>query len=66
MQIKVNGKHEEIVSETTLDKFLDAHSYSPDKVLASINGEIIQPQDYAASILTENCELDLMTFVAGG
>ncbi len=66
MQIKVNGKITEVTPATTLGKFLDKHNYSPDKVLASVNGEIIQPQDYASIILTENCELDLMTCVAGG
>lgn len=66
MQIKVNGKIKTLDSAITLSEFLDAHNYSPDKVLASINGEIIQPQDYATAMLVENCELDIMTFVAGG
>ena len=66
MQIKINGKVTDLTSGTTLGEFLKTNNYSPDKVLASINNEIIQPQDYALTILTENCELDLMTFVAGG
>jgi thiamine biosynthesis protein ThiS len=66
MQIKVNGKIEEIAIDTSLGKFLADNDFSIDKVLASINGDIIQPQDYNIIILTENCEVDLMTFVAGG
>jgi len=66
MQIKINGKITDITSATTLGEFLETNNYSPDTVLVSINSEIIQPQDYASTLLTENCELDLMTFVAGG
>ena len=66
MQIKVNGKTVELAASVTLGEFLEANNYSPDKVLASINGEIIQPQDYGNKLLSADCDLDLMTFVAGG
>ncbi len=66
MQIKVNGKTVELPTGITLSEFLETNNYSPDKVLASINGEIIQPQDYDSKLLAEGCEVDLMTFVAGG
>ena len=66
MQIKINGKVTDVTLGTTLGEFLETNNYSPDKVLASVDNEIIQPQDYTLTILTENCELDLMTFVAGG
>ena len=65
MEIKVNGKIENLPVAITLKEYLETHGYSPDKVLASLNGIIIQPNDYD-TILPDQAELELMTFVAGG
>ena len=65
MQIKVNGKITEVSDGCSLKEYLADNNFAPDKVLAAVNDEIIQPQNYDI-ILPENAKLDLMTFVPGG
>jgi thiamine biosynthesis protein ThiS len=66
IQIKVNGKSYKLNAGTALKSFLEREGFERDKTLVSIGENIVQPEDYAGTLLNDGDSLDLMTFVGGG
>jgi sulfur carrier protein len=66
MQVKINGKTTEMETGTTLAKLFESKNIAPEKVVVSVNKQIIQPVDYAQISIKDHDDIDLMTFVGGG
>ncbi len=65
MKIIINGKAKN-VSAKTLEDLLLKCKYEPDKVMASINGGIVERKKYARTILAEGDKVEVFCFVGGG
>lgn len=66
MKLKINGEFVTVSAETTLASMITEKGLNAAKVLASINGEIIQPDAYDKKILQEGDMIELFSFVSGG
>lgn len=66
MNIVVNGKDIDTTESITLLSFLESQEMKPDQVVAAINDDIIEREQYSSVILQSNDKLDLMSFVGGG
>lgn len=66
MKLKVNGEFVTVGAETTLASMITEKGLNAARVLASINGEIVQPELYGKRILKEDDQIELFSFVSGG
>jgi len=66
MKIFCNGQTREIASGTTLQALLDELNLELDSVVAEINKQIIDRDQYDQTILAEQDQVELIRFVGGG
>ncbi len=66
MDIIVNGKNEEIVSQTSLLDFLTSKKIHPDRVVVELNTTIIEKHILTDTIIHENDRIEILRFVGGG
>jgi len=66
MQIRVNNKNIELESKISLLCFLENSHLSPEKTVVSINEKTLSLDQFEATILEENDEVELFSFVGGG
>ena len=66
MKITVNGKIVETSDGETLSGIIAGKKLDESKVLASVNKEIVQAENYFEVILAEGDEVELFNFVNGG
>ncbi len=66
MKIFCNGQVREIASGTTLQALLDELNLELDSVVAEINKQIIDRDQYDQTILAEQDQVELIRFVGGG
>jgi len=66
MKLAVNGKEQELRDETTLGELFEQLKLSPERIVASINGKLISPDEYAKRALGEGDKIEILSFVGGG
>ena len=66
MNITCNGKTIDILEGENLAGFIRGKSLKPERILAELNGEILQAVKWESAILKENDILELISFVGGG
>jgi thiamine biosynthesis protein ThiS len=66
MQIYCNGQAREISPDTSLQGLLDELRLEPDSVVAEINKQIIERDQYEQIILADQDQVELIRFVGGG
>ncbi|MDD5686587.1 MAG: sulfur carrier protein ThiS [Elusimicrobia bacterium] len=67
MQIKVNGKLQEIEKKFTIAELLVLNKVEmPDMVSVQLNGEFVKRENFADVIIKENDEIDFLYFMGGG
>ncbi len=66
MNITLNGKIKTIPDQTALETLIQAHCSKPEQVVAELNDAIVQRKLWAATHLSENDHLELVSFVGGG
>ncbi len=66
MQIYCNGQAREVASGTNLRQLLDELNLPLDSVVAEINKQIIDPDQYEQVILAAQDQVELIRFVGGG
>jgi thiamine biosynthesis protein ThiS len=66
MNIKVNGKNEEVAGQTSLLDFLSSKKIHPDKVIVELNTAIIEKGVLGDTIIQENDRIEILRFVGGG
>jgi len=66
MKISLNGKPVMIDEATTLAALIQDKCPNPKTVVAEVNETIIKRETWAATQLSENDRVELVTFVGGG
>ena len=66
MEIKVNGKTENIPDNITILDFLKQKNITFDNVVVEINQEIIKKENWQKTILQQCDKLELVQLVGGG
>jgi thiamine biosynthesis protein ThiS len=64
-QITVNGQPREIPPNTTISQLIALSNLTPDKVAVELNRRLVRTPAYD-TILKDNDEIELVTFVGGG
>ena len=64
-KITVNGQPREIPANTTVSELITLHQLTPDKVAVELNRRLVRSPAYD-TVLKENDEVELVTFVGGG
>lgn len=66
MQITVNGETRDVSPGVSLLELIDELGLNAKAVVAQRNGDIVVRTDYAATVLTDGDEIELVRFVGGG
>jgi len=66
MQIRCNGRQQNIDKGTTIDRLLADLELPADSVVAEINKKIIDRDQYETLTLSEGDQVELIRFVGGG
>jgi sulfur carrier protein len=65
MQVKINGKTEEI-QETTLSSLLKERNIEPQMVTVELNGKMLDRASLNQTFLHEGDEIEFLYFMGGG
>jgi sulfur carrier protein len=66
MKVIVNGKPAELSDGTNVLDLVSSYDLKPDVVIVALNDRVVQPEDWAATIITENDCVELVSLVGGG
>lgn len=66
MNITVNNSDKEVEDGKTLYELLCDDGYCLDKVLASVNDEVLKPDSYKDCVFKDGDSVELMSFAGGG
>ena len=66
MQIKINGKSQEVDNKTSLFTFLEQSGIPPATTIVTLNGNPLSIDQYKTIILKEQDDLEFFSFVGGG
>ncbi|MBU3827254.1 MAG: sulfur carrier protein ThiS [Candidatus Anaerobiospirillum merdipullorum] len=66
MQIKFNGKLQELAHEQSLQQFLAERGIPADGTACAVNEEIVSKAQWATFMLTDGMQVDVFSLVAGG
>ena len=64
--IKVNGETKLIPCSFSILNLLERYQINKDRVVIELNKKILTKEEFVSTILKENDELELITFVGGG
>ena len=62
----INGEVGLLGNPCTLKELLEQRGCVPDRVAVELNGEVVPKADYAATMLSDDDKIELVTFVGGG
>lgn len=65
MQVKINGKPEDIQSGTVLD-LLNAKKIEPQMVAVEVNDKVLERDDLATTHLKEGDQVEFLFYMGGG
>jgi thiamine biosynthesis protein ThiS len=65
MRLKINGADENIPDGSDINALLQSRALKPDKVAVELNRRLVRGAKYD-TILKEDDELEIVTFVGGG
>ena len=66
MKIKVNGKIETASEGMTILDFIESKELTPENVVVEYNLNIVKSEDWSQTVLKENDNLEVLSFVGGG
>ncbi len=66
MRLTVNGEIHELHGLVTLGELLAAMNVSTQRLAVELNGEVLNPDRYETTKLSEGDRLELVRFVGGG
>lgn len=64
--IKINGKNTPEALGETLSAYLEKAGYNPDIIAVEVNYNIIPKSDYKIYIISEDDEIEIVSFMGGG
>lgn len=65
MNVKINGKPQDLNDKTTISQLLEARKIRPEIVTVELNGKLISRQDFG-TILKEGDEVEFVFYMGGG
>lgn len=65
MQVKINGKQEDVKENSILD-ILKARNVEPEMVSVELNSQILDKKDYAATSIKDGDTIEFLYFMGGG
>lgn len=66
-QLTINGKVQEVdLPASVLDVIKQNNVFQPDMVSVQLNGEFVQKETYAETLLQAGDEIDFLYFMGGG
>ncbi len=66
MLIKINGENKFFPQSISILKLLETLNINRDRVVIELNKKIITKSTFQDTVLNENDELEIVTFVGGG
>ena len=63
--VKINGEHLDIAGKT-LQAYLETTNYDPKRIAVERNGDIVPKAAYAQTILMDDDQIEIVSFVGGG
>ncbi|KAA1259242.1 Sulfur carrier protein ThiS [Rubripirellula obstinata] len=66
IEIKVNGRSEQIQSEMSVKQLLDTVEVPPNYLAVEVNGDVVPRESYADKIVGAGDEVEVVTLVGGG
>lgn len=66
MRVQVNGDVKDIPEALTLDALVDFLQLPQDRLAVERNREVVRRPDWAATILSDGDQLEIIHFVGGG
>ncbi|MGO8672403.1 MAG: sulfur carrier protein ThiS [Capsulimonadaceae bacterium] len=66
MIVIINGDERQIDDDSTIAGFLSSKNLRPEMVVVEHNGDIIQRQNYALTVLQPGDRLEVVQMTAGG
>lgn len=64
--IKINGKNIPEALGKTLSEYLEKSGYNPERVAVEVNYNIIPKSEYKSYIISEDDEIEIVSFMGGG
>lgn len=65
-RLTVNGEPHEVTGVRTVAELLEVMDVSRSNLVVEFNGNVLQPEEYDATVLAEGDALELVRFVGGG
>ena len=66
MKIKINGREEELTQKKSLFEVISDKGLIPDHVVVEHNSRIVPKEEWRKTTLTENDNIEIVSFVGGG
>jgi sulfur carrier protein len=66
IEITVNGRHEQIQSEMSVEQLLDTVDVPPNYLAVEVNGDVVPRENYADKVVGAGDEVEVVTLVGGG
>ena len=64
--IKVNGEDKSVPQNTSILELLESLKINKDRVVIEMNKKILKKESFDSTLLSENDQLEIVTFVGGG
>ncbi|MCI5827471.1 MAG: sulfur carrier protein ThiS [Lachnospiraceae bacterium] len=63
--VKINGEHVEAAGQT-LSQYLASTACNPQRIVIEYNGEILPRENYDTTVLTDDDQVEIISFMGGG
>ena len=63
--VKINGEHVEAAGQT-LSQYLASTACNPQRIVIEYNGEILTRENYDTTVLTDDDQVEIISFMGGG
>ena len=64
--INCNGQQHAVADDSSVTDFINILGFDTGTVVVELDGNILKPDEYASTKLSDGCELELIRFVGGG
>ena len=66
MNLRINGKNEEIEKTSNMAELILRKDLSPEKIVVEHNFNILSKEEWNTTMLNENDNIEILSFVQGG
>ena len=63
--VKINREHVEAAGQT-LSQYLASTACNPQRIVIEYNGEILPRENYDTTVLTDDDQVEIISFMGGG